>query len=136
LRNGFCTVIKPLFVNGYCTVANPLFVYSLGVIVFLLNVDPLKLAVAAQELREPLLLVLLLITPDCDAIEPIENVATSENSIWPIRTPNESIAFRIIIRLLFISVVGVIIQAGSGIGSGVGLEVGSGIDFGMVLLSI
>jgi hypothetical protein len=37
----------------------------------LLDVDPLKLAMAAQELREPLSLVPLLITPDCDVIEPI-----------------------------------------------------------------
>jgi hypothetical protein len=101
----------------------------------LLDVDPLKLAVAAQELREPLPLVPLLVTPDYDAIEPIKNVAASEDSIWPIRTPNESIAFRMIIRLLFISVVGVIIQAGSGIGSGVGSGIGSGIDSGVILLS-
>jgi hypothetical protein len=136
LRNGFYTVIKPLFVNGYCTVANPLFVYSLGVIVLLLNVDPLKLAVAAQELRESLPLVPLLITPNCDAIELIKNITASEDSTWPIRTPNESIAFRIVIRLLFISVMGVTIQTGLGVGSGVGLEVGSGIGSGVVLLSI
>jgi hypothetical protein len=131
LRNGFCTVIKPLFVNGYCTVAKPLFVCSFGDIKLLLDVDPLKLAVAAQELKEPLPLVPLLVTPDCDAIEPIKNVAASEDSTWPIRTPNESIAFRMVIRLLFISVVGVTIQAGSGIGSGIGSEIGSGV----VLLS-
>jgi hypothetical protein len=76
-------------------------------------------------------LVPLLVTPDCDAIEPIEDVAASEDSTWPIRTPNESIAFRMVIRLLFISVIGVIIQAGSG----VGLRVGLGISSGVVLLS-
>jgi hypothetical protein len=123
LRKGFCTVVKPLFVNGYYTVAKPLFVYSFGVIMLLLNVDPLKLTVAVQEL------VPILVTPDCDAIKPIKDVAASEDFTWPIRTPNESIAFRMIMRLLFISVVGVIIQAGSGIGSGVGL----GIDSGVVL---
>jgi hypothetical protein len=104
-----------------------------------LNVDPLKLAVAAQELKKPLPLVPLLITPDCDAIEPIKNVAASENSTWPIRTPNESIAFRIVVRLLFISVIGVTIQADSGVGSGIGSGiysgVGSGIGSGVVLLS-
>jgi hypothetical protein len=73
-------------------------------------------------------LVPLLVTPDCDAIEPIENVTASEDSTWPIRTPNESIVFRMVIRLLFISVVGVTIQADSGVGS----EIGSGV----VLLSI
>jgi hypothetical protein len=46
---------------------------------FLLDIDPLKLAVAAQKLREPLPLVPILITPDCDAIEPIEDVAASED---------------------------------------------------------
>jgi hypothetical protein len=96
---------------------------------FPLDVNPLKFAVAAHEL------VLILIIPDCDAIEPIEDVAASEDFIWPIRTPNESIAFKIVIRLLFISVVGVIIQAGSGIGSGVGLGIGLEIDSGVVLLS-
>jgi hypothetical protein len=96
-----------------------------------LNINPLKLAMAAQELREPLPLVPLLVTPDCDAIEPIEDVTASENSTWPIRTPNESIVFRMVIRLLFISVIGVIIQAGSEVGSGVG----SGINSGVVLLS-
>jgi hypothetical protein len=136
LRNGFCTVIKPLFVNGYCTVANPLFVCSLGVVIFLLDVNPLKLVVAAQELREPLSLVSLLVIPDCDVIEPIEDVTASEDFIWPIRTPNESIAFRMVVRLLFISVVGVIIQAGSGVGLRVGLGVGSGIGSGVILLSI
>jgi hypothetical protein len=65
-------------------------------------------------------------------IKPIENVAASEDSTWPIRTPNESIAFKMVVRLLFISVVGVTIQAGLGVGSGVG----SGIDSGVVLLSI
>jgi hypothetical protein len=135
LRNGFCTVVKPLFVNGYCTVANPLFVCSLGVIILSLDVNPLKLAVAAQELREPLPLIPLLVTPDCDAIEPIKDVTASKDFIWPIRTPNESIAFRIVVRLLFISVVGVTIQAGSGIGSGVGSGIGSEIGSGVVLLS-
>jgi hypothetical protein len=96
-----------------------------------LNIDPLKLAVAAQELRKSLPLVPLLVTPDCDAIKSIENVAASEDSIWPIRTPNESIAFRMIVRLLFISVIGVTIQAGLGVGSGVG----SGISSGVVLLN-
>ena len=91
----------------------------------LLNVDPLKLAAAAHEL------VPILVTPDCDAIEPIKDVAASEDSTWPIRTPNESIAFRMVMRLLFISVVGVPVQAGSG----VGLRVGSGIDSGVVLLN-
>jgi hypothetical protein len=47
---------------------------------FLLNINPLKLAVAAQELKEPLLMVLLLVIPDCDIIKPIENVTTSEDS--------------------------------------------------------
>jgi hypothetical protein len=73
-------VIKPLFVNGYCTVTKPLFVCSFGVIEFSLNVDPLKLIVTAQELREPLPLVPILITPDCDAIKPIKNVTASEDS--------------------------------------------------------
>jgi hypothetical protein len=77
-------------------------------------------------------LVLILITPDCDAIEPIENVTASKDSTWPIRTPNESIAFRMVIRLLFILVIGVPIQAGSG----VGLGVGSGISSGVILWSI
>jgi hypothetical protein len=89
--------------------------------VLLLDIDPLKLAVAAHEL------VPILVTPDCDAIEPIKNVAANEDSTWPIRTPNESIAFRMVIRLLFISVMGVTIQAGSGVGSGIGS--------GVVLLS-
>ena len=82
-------------------------------------------------MREPFSLVPLLVTPDCDAIEPIKDVAASEDSTWPIRTPNKSIAFRMVVRLLFISVIGVIIQAGSGVGSGVG----SGIGSGVVLLS-
>jgi hypothetical protein len=81
LRNGFCTVVKPLIVNGYCTVANPLFVCSFGVVMLSLDVDPLKLAVAAQELRELFSLVPLLVTPDCDAIELIKDVAASEDSI-------------------------------------------------------
>ena len=123
MRNGFCTIIKPLFV------------YLFDVIILLLNVNPLKLAVAAQELREPLSLVPLLVTPDCDAIEPIKNVAASEDSTWPIRTPNESIAFRMVVRLLFISVVGVIILAGLGVGSGVGLGIGSRVGSGVILLS-
>jgi hypothetical protein len=76
--------------DGYYTVIKPLFIYSFGVIVLSLDVNPLKLTIAAQELREPLSLVLLLVTPDCDAIKPIKDVAASENSIWPIRTPNES----------------------------------------------
>jgi hypothetical protein len=80
LRNGFCTVIKPLFVNGYYTITNPLFVCSLNVVMLPLNINPLKLAMAAQELREPLPLVPLLITPDCDAIEPIEDVTASKDS--------------------------------------------------------
>jgi hypothetical protein len=67
--------------NGYRTVIKPLFVCSFGVVVFLLNINPLKLAVAAQELREPLPVVPLLVTPDCDVIKPIEDVAASENSI-------------------------------------------------------
>ena len=86
-------------------------------------------------MREPLPLVPILVTPDCDAIEPIENVAASEDSTWPIRTPNKSIAFRMVVRLLFISVVGVIILAGLRIDLGVGLGVGSGIGSGVVLLS-
>jgi hypothetical protein len=85
------------------------------------DVDPLKLTVAAHEL------VPILVTPDCDAIEPIKNVTASEDSTWPIRTPNESIAFRIVMRLLFISVIGVPIQAGSGVGSGIGLGIGGHI---------
>jgi hypothetical protein len=101
----------------------------------LLDINPLKLTVAAQELREPLPMVLLLITPDCDAIKLIKDVAASKNSIWPIRTPNESIAFRMIVRLLFISIVGVTILAGSGVGSGIGLGIGLGISSGVVLLS-
>jgi hypothetical protein len=90
-----------------------------------LDIDSLKLAAAAHEL------VPILITPDCDAIEPIKNVAASEDSTWPIRTPNESIAFRMVIRLLFISVVGVPIQAGSEVGSGIG----SGVSSRVVLWS-
>ena len=39
-----------------------------------LDIDPLKLAVAAHEL------VPILVTPDCDAIEPIEDVAASKDS--------------------------------------------------------
>jgi hypothetical protein len=132
LRNGFYTVVKPLFVNGYYTVTNPLFVCSLGVIILSLNIDSLKLTAAAQELKKPLPLVPLLVTPDCDTIEPIEDVTASKNSTWPIRTPNKSIAFRMIVRLLFISVIGVTIQAGSGVDSGVG----SGIGSRVVLLSI
>jgi hypothetical protein len=100
-----------------------------------LNIDPLKLAVAAQELREFFPMVPLLITPDCDAIKPIEDVAASKDSIWPIRTPNESIAFRMVVRLLFISVVGVTILAGSEVGLGIGSEIGSGIDSGVILLN-
>jgi len=46
-----------------------------------LDVNPLKLAVTAQELREPFLMVPLLVTPDCDTIKPIKNVAASEDSI-------------------------------------------------------
>ena len=80
-------------------------------------------------------LVPILVIPDCDAIEPIEDVAASEDSIWPIRTPNESIAFRMVVRLLFISVVGVIILAGLGVGSGVGLGIGSRVGSGVILLS-
>jgi hypothetical protein len=60
-------------------VIKSLFVYSFGVVVFLLNINSLKLAVAAQKLREPLPLIPLLITPDCDAIEPIKNVTASED---------------------------------------------------------
>jgi uncharacterized membrane protein len=86
-------------------------------------------------LKEPLPMVPLLVTPDCDAIEPIKNVATSEDFTWPIRTPNESIAFRMVVRLLFISVVGVIILAGLGVGSGVGLGIGSRVGSGVILLS-
>jgi hypothetical protein len=121
--------------NGYRTVVKPLFVCSFGVVVLPLDVDPLKLAVAAQELREPLPMVPLLVIPDCDAIEPIEDVTASEDSTWLIHTPNESIAFRMVVRLLFISVVGVSILAGSGVGSGVGSGFGSGIGSGVVLLS-
>jgi hypothetical protein len=113
-----------------------LFVYSFGVVILLLDVDPLKLAVAVQELKKPLPLISLLVTPDCDAIKSIENVAASEDFIWPIRTPNESIAFRMVVRLLFISVMGVTIQAGSGVGSGVSSGVGLGIGSGVILLSI
>jgi hypothetical protein len=80
---------------------------------------------AAQEL------VPILITPDCDAIEPVKDVTASEDSIWPIRTPNKSIAFRMIVRLLFISVVGVTIQADLEVGSGIGL----GVDSKVILLS-
>ena len=47
----------------------------------LFDIDPLKLVMAAQELKEPLLMVPLLIIPDCDAIEPIENVAASKDFI-------------------------------------------------------
>jgi hypothetical protein len=47
---------------------------------FPLNIDPLKLAVAAQKLREPFPMVPLLVTPDCDVIEPIEDVAASKDS--------------------------------------------------------
>jgi hypothetical protein len=47
---------------------------------FPLDIDPLKLAVTAQELREPFPLISLLITPDCDTIEPIKNVAASKDS--------------------------------------------------------
>jgi hypothetical protein len=105
----------------------------------LLDVDPLKLVMAAQELKESLLLVPLLVTPDCDVIKFIKDVAASKDSIWLIRTPNESIAFNIVVILLFISIVGVIIQAGLGIGSGVGSEVclgvGSGIGSGVILLN-
>ena len=68
-------------------------------------------------MKEPLPMVPLLVTPDCDAIEPIKNVATSEDFTWPIRTPNESIAFKIIIRLLFISVIGVTARISSEISS-------------------
>jgi hypothetical protein len=100
-----------------------------------LDVNPLKLAVTAQELREPFLMVPLLVTPDCDAIEPIKNVTASKDFTWPIRTPNELIAFKMVIRLLFISVVGVIILAGSEIGSRIGSEVGLGINSGVILLN-
>jgi hypothetical protein len=117
--------------DRYCTVIKPLFVYSFGVVVFPLDINPLKLAVAAQELKKLLLLIPLLVTPDCDVIKPVENVAASEDSTWLIRTPNKSITFRMIIRLLFISIIGVTIQAGSGIGS----EIGSGVSSGMILLS-
>jgi hypothetical protein len=65
--------------NGYRTVVKPLFVCSFGVVVFLLDINPLKLAMAAQELRESLSMVPLLVTPDCDAIEPIKDVAASED---------------------------------------------------------
>jgi hypothetical protein len=121
--------------NGYRTVIKLLFVYSFGVIVLPLDVNPLKLAVTAQELREPFLMVPLLVTPDCDAIEPIKNVTASKDFTWPIRTPNELIAFKMVIRLLFISVVGVIILAGSEIGSRIGSEVGLGINSGVILLN-
>jgi hypothetical protein len=67
--------------NRYRTVVKPLFVCSFGVIILLLNIDPLKLAVAAQELKESLPMVPLLITPDCDAIEFIKNITASEDSI-------------------------------------------------------
>ena len=67
--------------NEYRTVLKPLFVYSFSVIVLLLNIDPLKLTMAAQELREPLPMIPLLVTPDCDAIKPIKNVTASEDSI-------------------------------------------------------
>jgi hypothetical protein len=103
--------------------------------VFSLDIDPLKFGMAAQKLRKPFSIISLLITPDCDVIKPIKNVTASEDSIWPIRTPNKSIAFRMVIRLLFISVVGVIIQAGLKIGSRIGSEVGSGVGLGVVLLS-
>jgi hypothetical protein len=98
-----------------------LFVCSFSVVRLPLDINPLKLAAAAHEL------VPILVIPDCDAIKPIENVTASEDFIWPIRTPNESIAFRIVVRLLFILVVGVSIQAGSGVGSGVGLGIGGHI---------
>jgi hypothetical protein len=78
----------------------------------------------------------LLIIRDCDVIKPIKNVAASEDSIWPIRTPNESIAFRMVVRLLFISVIGVTILAGLGVGSGIGSGIGSEIGSGVILLSI
>jgi hypothetical protein len=68
---------------------------------FSLDIDPLKFAMTAHEL------VLILITPDCDTIKPIKDVAASEDSTWPIRTPNESIAFRMVVRLLFILIIGV-----------------------------
>jgi hypothetical protein len=118
--------------DGYCTVIKSLFVCSFGVVMLSLKVDPLKLTVAAQELKEPLPLISLLVTPDCDVIEPIEDVTASKDFTWPIRTPNKSIAFRMVVRLLFISVIGVTIQAGLGIGLGIGLRVNSGV----VLLSI
>jgi hypothetical protein len=121
--------------NGYRTVIKPLFVCSFGVIVLLLDINPLKLAMAAQELRKPLPMIPLLVTPDCDVIKPIENVAASEDSTWPIRTPNELIAFKMVVRLLFISVIGVTIQAGSEIDSGIGSGIGSEIGSGVVLLS-
>jgi hypothetical protein len=95
--------------DRYCTVIKPLFVYSFGVIILPLNVDPLKLAIATQELKKPLPLISLLVTPDCDTIKPVKNVTASEDSTWPIRTPNESIAFRMVVRLLFISIIGVTI---------------------------
>jgi hypothetical protein len=112
-----------------------LFVCSFGVVVFLLDVDPLKLAVTAQELRESLPLVPLLVTPDCDAIKSVEDVTASEDFTWLIRMSNESIAFRMVIRLLFMSVVGVTIQADLGVGLGVDSEIGSRIDSGVILLS-
>jgi hypothetical protein len=46
-----------------------------------LDINPLKFAITAQELRESLSLIPLLITPDCDIIEPVKNVAASEDSI-------------------------------------------------------
>jgi hypothetical protein len=88
---------------------------------FPLDVDPLKFAAAAHKL------VPILVTPDCDVIEPIEDVTASKNFTWPIRTPNESIVFRMVMRLLFISVIGVPIQAGLGVGSGVGSKINSGV---------
>jgi hypothetical protein len=57
-----------------------LFVYSFGVIILPLDINPLKLAMAAQELREPLPIIPLLIIPDCDAIKPIKNVTASKDS--------------------------------------------------------
>jgi hypothetical protein len=58
-----------------------LFICSFGVIILLLDIDPLKLAVAAQELKKPLPLVPLLVTPDCDTIiKSIKDVAASEDS--------------------------------------------------------
>jgi hypothetical protein len=122
--------------NGYRTVIKPLFVYSFNIVMLPLNINPLKLTMTAQKLRKPFLMVSLLITPDCDTIKPIKDVTASKDSIWPIRTPNKSIAFKMVVRLLFISVIGVTILAGLEVGSEVGSEFGSGIGSGMVLLSI